>query len=116
MVEPRLAPTAPAAVSVTIRAIRRRQSKVDGASTILRFFKDLELPSVPVRDQIINPGDGTPEMVAWTTRLRARGPTPPAVSPVPWVEVGMKTEDGAGVEALLAAGWVALPVEAQETA
>ncbi len=76
--------------------LRRR---VDDAP-LLQLFKDLELPSVPVRDQFINAEDTTPEMVAWTVRQRARGPTPPAVSTVQRVEVGMKTEDEAGVEAL----------------
>jgi len=98
-------------VSVTVRVVRRFQSKGNGVSTIVRLVKDLELPTVPVRDMPINAADGTPEMIAWTTRLHARGSTPPAVS-LPRVEVGTKTEDGAGLDAALAAGWA--PVSESE--
>ena len=94
-------------MSVTVRVVRRFNCKTGGVSTVARFFKDLELPAVPVRDQVLNAEDGTPEMIAWTIRQRARGTTPPAVS-TPRVEAGTKTEDEAGLEAVRGAGWLAL--------
>ena len=100
-------------MSVTVRVVRRFNCKTGGVSTVARFFKDLELPAVPARDQLLNAEDGTPEMIAWTIRQRARGPSPSAL-PTPRVEVATKTEDAAGIEALPAAGWVALEAEPPE--
>ena len=93
-------------MSVTVRVVRRFNCKTGGVSTVTRFFKDLELPAVPVRDQVLNAEDGTPEMICWTTRLYARGSTPQAVS-APRVEVATKTEDAVGMEAARAAGRMA---------
>lgn len=102
-------------MTITALVIRRFNVKADGVASITQVVKSLELPALPSPGTLLDFADGTGAAPISMISMHALGRQPPPVA-APRVQLRMKTEPGDRLQPALDAGWVALPVEAQETA
>jgi hypothetical protein len=94
-------------VTVSALVVRRFNTKADGTAALVERARTLELPCAPGHGNLIDPADGTGEMVVSFVRLQAARSSELGVQP-PRVMVQTKTEPGSGLEAAVKAGWARL--------